>query len=290
MATSASGTSETRRPLTPIETGVPLDDVTFSQDGKLVGAAGSDGYTRLWNLKTHRLVAKFFQLGAVRALALSPDGTLLATAGIDTVARVFRLHAGKAPVAQLLHSSVVHDIAFSPDGNDLATATDDGRAQIWSVAKRKIAMTFVGHTAAVNSVAFSPDGTLLATASLDHDARIWNVATGKKIRVLEGHAGNVTSVAFSADGRWVVTAGPGTAGIWATAGSDLAHDRLFFVSDDAQRIDAATFASNASAPNRWMLATAAANGSIATYTCALCAGTSELLHLANKRLEQLKPR
>jgi WD40 repeat protein len=279
---------KTRRPLTPIETGVPLQDVTFSKDGKLVAAAGADGSTRLWNLKSHKLLAKFSQPGAVRALALSPDGTLLATAGIDSVARVFRLHAGKDPIAQLPHTSVVDDVAFSPDGSGLATATEDGRAQIWSVAKRKIATTFVGHSAAVNSVAFSPDGTLLATASLDHDARIWSVATGKTARVLEGHAASVNGVAFSADGRWVVTAGPGTAGVWATAGSDLNHDRLFFVSDNAQRIDAATFASNASAPNKWMLATAAINGSIATYTCALCAGTSELLHLAKQRLEQLK--
>ena len=33
-----------------------------------------------------------------------------------------------------------------------------------------------------------------------------------------------------------------------------------------------------------MLATAAANGSIATYTCALCAGTAELVRLAHERL------
>jgi WD40 repeat protein len=140
----------------------------------------------------------------------------------------------------------------------------------------------------VNSVAFSPDGTLLVTASLDHDARIWNVASGKTIRILEGHAGSVSSAAFSPDGRWVVTAGPSTAGIWAVTESDLPNDRLFFISDGGQKLNAALFSSAAHGPARWMLATAAANGSIATYTCALCATTSELVHLANQRLAQLK--
>ena len=147
-------------------------------------------------------------------------------------------------------------------------------------------MTFTGHSAAINSVAFSPDGTLLVTASLDHDARIWRVATGKTIRVLEGHAGSVSDAAFSADGRWVVTAGPRTAGIWSATAPDLPNstDRLLFVSDGHQRLTAATFARSG-----WLLATAAANGSIATYTCALCAGTP-LLHLARERIARLEAR
>ena len=156
--------------------------------------------------------------------------------------------------------------------SDLATATADGRAQHLAGRRRwKPTTTFTGHTAAVNSVAFSPDGTLLVTASLDHDARIWNVATGETVRVLEGHAGSVYGVAFSADGRWVVTAGPGTAGIWATVESDLDHHRLFFVSDDTQRITAAVFSRRAESAARERCL----NGSISTYTCALCIGTSD---------------
>ena len=156
---------------------------------------------------------------------------------------------------------------------------------LWRVGAWQPTVTFAGHKAAVNSVAFSPDGKQLVTASLDHDARIWNVTTGATVRVLEGHAGSVSSAAFSADGRWVVTAGPRAAGIWATVESDLDHHRLFFVSDDHQRITAAAFS-----PTRLLLASAALNGSIATYTCALCEGTPELLHLANQRIAQLRAR
>ncbi len=102
--------------------------------------------------------------------------------------------------------------------------------------------------------------------------------------MLEGHAGSVSSAAFSADGRWVVTAGPRTAGIWATNESDLDHDRLFFVSDSHRQLDAVAFVPT---PTSWLLATGAADGSVATYDCALCATTPELRHLAKQRLAQL---
>jgi WD40 repeat protein len=258
--------------------------VAFSADGTLVAAAGADGTTRVWNAGTLALVTQFSQTGAVRALALSPDGKWLATAGIDNAARVFSLKGGGDPIT-LTHTAVVNDVAFSGDGTRLATATSDGLAQIWQVGSWQHAMTFTGHKAAVDSVSFSPDGKQLVTASLDHDARIWDVATGKTVRLLEGHAGSVTGAAFSADGRWVVTAGPRTAGIWSATAPALPNstDRLFFVSDGHQRIDAVTFG-----PRGWLLATAAANGSVATYTCALCAGTSELVRLAHERLAALK--
>jgi WD40 repeat protein len=276
----------TRRALAPIVAGQPLNDVAFSQDGKLVAAAGADGTTRLWNLATRAPVSQFNQPGAVRAIALSPDGKWLATAGSDAIARVFALRGGAAAI-ELTHAATVNDVAFSPDSASLATATADGLAQIWRVATWQSARTFTGHAAAVNSVAFSPDGTLLVTASLDHRARIWQVATSKTERVLTGHAGSVSSASFSADGRWVVTAGPRTGGIWPVVESDLDNDRLFFITDNQQRLTAATFAPTTSAPATWTIATAAANGDVATYICALCADTPELVHLANQRNARL---
>ena len=194
-----------------------------------------------------------------------------------------RLQAEREPTISLAHAAVVDDVAFSPDADDLATATADGQAQIWRVATWSQAKTFTGHTAAVNSVAFSPDGKKLVTASMDHDARIWNIATGQTERVLEGHAGSVTGAAFSSDGRWVVTAGPRTAGIWATTGSELDHHRLFFVSDDHQRITAATFGRATSGSSRPLQRTAA----LPPTTAPSAVARPDLLRLAKRRLAQL---
>ena len=66
------------------------------------------------------LIRQFVQPGAVHALALSPDGKWLATAGADDDARVFALHGDPTPI-MLTHSAVVNHLAFSPDGRSLVT-------------------------------------------------------------------------------------------------------------------------------------------------------------------------
>ena len=118
--------------------------------------------------------------------------------------------------------------------------------------------------------------------SVDERARIWDVASGHMVRLLHGHAAFVSDAAFSADGRWVVSAGPTKAGVWAATSTDLALDRLVFLTGHVGAVDAAAFA-----PNGWLLATAGADGTIRTYNCSLCGKTPQLEALARQRLADL---
>ena len=220
------------------------------------------------------------QRGVVNALAFSPDGALLATAGGDGTGRITPLNG--RPSVVLKHPAAVEDIAFSPNGELVATASADGLARLWRVKDGALLRLFRGHTDGVTSVAFSPDGRRLVTASLDHDVRVWDVASGRTARLLHGHAAFVSDATFSADGRWVVSAGPGKAGIWAVSATDLPSDRLFFLGGHLGPINAAAFA-----PSGWRLATAGSDGSIRTYTCTLWWKTPELVALAQHRLAGL---
>ena len=281
-----------RRALAPIVAGQPLDDVAFEpeREGRRRGRGRRDDATLEPQDPRTRVAVR--PAGAVHAIALSPDGKCRSRqrAAMPSHACSHCMGAGPAPSSWRTprRSTILQPSART--ASSLATATADGLAQIWHVATWSPVRTFTGHSAAVNSVAFSPDGKLLVTAGLDHRARIWQVATGKTERVLTGHAGSVSTASFSADGRWVVTAGPRTGGIWPVAETDLDNDRLFFISDDHQRLTAATFAPTTSAPALWTIATAAENGDVATYTCALCAGTPELVHLAKQRIARLAAR
>ncbi|MEY9863581.1 energy-coupling factor transporter ATP-binding protein EcfA2, partial [Catenulispora sp. GAS73] len=148
----------------------------------------------------------------------SPNGKMLATAGIDGTARLWDAATGKpGPVLQG-HTGPVWSVVFSPDGSAVATASDDGTARLWDAATGKPGLILRGHTDRLTLVAFGPKGHSLATASWDGTARLWDAATGKPGPILQGHTGPVVSVVFSPDGRALATASAdGTARLWDAA-------------------------------------------------------------------------
>jgi WD40 repeat protein len=144
--------------------------------------------------------------GAVNAVAVSPDGTWLATASSDATVRLWDTATGEHR-ATLTHSRPVHAVAIAPDATWLATTSGDfGTVQLWDVATGKTRATLNGHEREVGAVAVSPDGSWLATAG-GHDAtvRLWDVATGKTRATLIGHRSEVNAVVFSSDGTWLAT-------------------------------------------------------------------------------------
>ncbi len=141
----------------------------------------------------------------VQAIAISPDGQLIASGSNDNNIKLWQLTTGK-----LLrdfnrwfsgHSSMVDSLAFSPDGQLLASGSWDDTIKLWQVNTGKQISTLTGHSNWVNSVAFSPDGQILASGSADNSIKLWQVNTGRQISTLTGHSDLVESVAFSQNGE-----------------------------------------------------------------------------------------
>jgi cytochrome c len=154
--------------------------------------------------------------GPVRALAISPDGTLAVSGSFDTSAIRWSLERNAAVEVLRFHEGAVNAVAYLPDGR-VATAGEDGRIALWRPGEPQPVTVLTGHTAPVVALALSPDGQTLASASWDHSARLWPLA-GAAPRVLEGHAQNVNGVAFARDG--VVTVGyDATLRIWPHDGA-----------------------------------------------------------------------
>jgi WD40 repeat protein/tRNA A-37 threonylcarbamoyl transferase component Bud32 len=141
----------------------------------------------------------------VHAIAISPDGQLVASGSNDNTVKLWQIATGK--LVRTLggwfsgHSSMVNAIAFSPDGDLLATGSWDDTIKLWQVSTGKELYTLTGHSNWVNSVAFSPDGQLLVSGSADCTIKLWLVSTGAEIGTFTGHSDVVWSVAISPNGQ-----------------------------------------------------------------------------------------
>jgi WD40 repeat protein len=138
--------------------------------------------------------------GWVWAVAYSPDGRLLASAG------------GGNPFW-----GVQGPASITP-----------GEVMLWDAASGAPVRTLRGHTNQVKAVAFRPDGRWLASGSDDGTARVWDVPTGRQVRLFPGQprpgaspaVHSIHSVAFGPDGKLLATGSGGVIDLW-----DLTEDR-----------------------------------------------------------------
>ncbi|WP_437781759.1 phosphorylase family protein [Sorangium sp. So ce1097] len=140
------------------------------------------------------------------AVAVSPDGQLVASAHRNGPVWLWDAGTGAARRALSGHIASVRGVAFSPDGATLASCGSDTTIRLWDVATGRELRVLRGHAATVTNVAFSPDGALLASVSNDRTVRLWVVAAAAEPRLLRGHTATVRGVAFSPDGATLATA------------------------------------------------------------------------------------
>jgi WD40 repeat protein/serine/threonine protein kinase len=174
----------------------------------------------LTGLQSHPYLSAFLHghTGEVRAVAYSPDGSLLATAGQGNAILLWNpdTHTQTGSI-ETNHTAQIDSLAFSPDGRILVSAGEDGLIQRWDVETGSaIGEPLLGHYDSVRAVAYSPDGRRIASASLDMTARLWDAETGQPIgEPLTAHEDMVLAVAFTPDSQLLATGGwDGTVRFW----------------------------------------------------------------------------
>lgn len=224
----------------------------ISANGESIVEAGDDGTLRLWNAASEgAAVVPRPGSESISALALSPDGQLLAigsgkelilaSAGSGATLRTFpgqettvnhlafsnnnkflaSADETGIKVRELTGGQIrnafspgvkVTALRFAPGDRILVSASEDGSVSLWDLQTGALSSQHKKHSDAVNAIAFSSDGNFMATGGDDRTVIIWEAATGKARRTLKGHDLAVTSLAFSPDAR-MLASGAGNASV-----------------------------------------------------------------------------
>ncbi len=144
--------------------------------------------------------------GWIQSMALSPDGRVLASAGLGNAIKLWDTVKGRELRTLVADNNFVYSIAFSPDGRTLASGDagpgrENKAIELWDVRTGKRLRKLTGHSDKIISMAFSPDGRILASGSWDKTIKIWDVGTGKELRTLKDKPGfwsKALSIAVSA--------------------------------------------------------------------------------------------
>src|SRR5262245_33025061 len=159
-----------------------------------VGAIGQPAPDVVWRENTHN----YF----VAPVAISPDGSLVASAGTNNSIRLANLADGSAVRRLAGHTDGVASIAFSPDGKLLASTADDRTLRLWDVSGGTLLRTVSqgGGNRQFTAVAFHPDGQHVAADRNRTNVVLWKVSDGTAVWETLGNAGEIQSIAFSPDG------------------------------------------------------------------------------------------
>jgi WD40 repeat protein len=189
--------------------------LAFATDGKTLYAGDRAGELRAWSLDSDEPLAQAKQDGEIYAVAVSPNGELVATAGNGMVVQLWNAKTLTLKLSLDGHSGAVNALAFHPDGKTLASGGWDEAVRIWDISNGELLHKCSGHGGEISSATFSPDGAILATGGHDGAVKLWNTKTGKLVATYLGHKSVIHSVAFNADGTLLASAGrDGAVRVW----------------------------------------------------------------------------
>ncbi len=153
----------------------------FVPDEDLLATMRDGGTIRLWNWRQQRLVRSFPVGAYCTFVAVSPDGALLATCGLE------------GPAARDAHKN-----SSTP-------------LQVWETATGKLLRNFGDSREGARYVAFAADDRRLVAAT-ENSVDIWDVLTGEELSAPDGkpllsggHKGEILCAAISPDGKTIAS-------------------------------------------------------------------------------------
>ena len=200
-----------------------VNSVNVSPDGKLAVTSSDDGYARLWDVATGRVVQVLIgHKSTVNHAEFSTDGQLVVTASDDDMVIIWEVATGKIVRKLAGHSGAVKKAHFSSDRKVVVSYDYEKVVYFWDIINRRDFK--IKYRAIINSIDISTKTREVLITLSDGTAEVRQAATGNLTFVLTGHTEGIESAEFSKDGNKIVTAsGDGTARLWDAGSGRTIH-------------------------------------------------------------------
>ncbi len=170
-----------------------VTQIVFGPSGSCFISGSLDGILRIWDRSSGDLLGQAEARSPIHALALTGQGTRVASGGSDGVIRIWPTRCDAAPVNFLAPIREIHAhplaltslVSIEGDGKQLLSGGEDGTVRQWNWVQGK-QIQQMNHSAGVTAVAASPDGLRFASAGVDNVTRLWSSDGGKLLAEMTG--------------------------------------------------------------------------------------------------------
>ncbi|MGA2532675.1 MAG: WD40 repeat domain-containing protein [Candidatus Aminicenantales bacterium] len=150
----------------------------------------------------------------ISGVALNPDGSRLATSGLDGAVRLWDTASGRVLRVLRSRDAEFYAVSFSREGKFVVATGDKGMVTVFDAQSGSILRELRGLEGWSAGLALSPDGRFAAAWSMDGRVLVWDIEGDGKPRVLAGDARKWgMALAWSPNGR-VLAAGRASITLW----------------------------------------------------------------------------
>jgi WD40 repeat protein len=159
-------------------------DIEFSRSGQQLAISAGNKESWVWSMSSNR-TRTVKSDDDVRAVALSPDGRLLATGGEDKLISLWEPGTGRLQRRLSGHNKDIRMLAFVAGGKRLVSVSDDKQGILWDTKNGTQLRILGGHDDQIVHLAVSRDGRKLVTGERrrgDGLIILWDPETGRELR------------------------------------------------------------------------------------------------------------